>query len=291
MNRLIKIALLVLLGFLWSARLTAIKAAGLSGIPVHVTISLAVLGVAVLFSALAVKRGAWPPVDKSTLRFYFLSGALGFILPFILENLVAPHLPVFVFIVIIATMPLMTLFLAVMLKIEKPERRQYIAIGLGFGVALLIAGDAVGGSVVQDWTWVTLAFGVPLLYAVNTLFIASRWPSSADALHVAHAQALIVSIAVIIGNVATGAIDQWHLAELNIPAIAGIVFFEGFALLVYLKITRDHGATFVSMANYVSMVFAAILGALLFGDQLTWLSVAAAAVLIISLSVNQLKSK
>jgi len=35
------------------------------------------------------------------------------------------------------------------------------------------------------------------------------------------------------------------------------------------------------------MVFAAILGALLFGVKLTWLSAAAAVVLIMSLSVNQ----
>ena len=253
------------------------------------TISLSVLGVAVLFSALAIRRGTWPPTDKSTVGFYVLSGTLGFILPFILENLVAPRLSVFVFVVIIATMPILTLLLSVVLKIEKPQWQQYVAIGLGFGVAILIAGDTVGNAVEQvaDCAWVILAFSVPLLYAVNTLFIASRWPSSAGAVHVAHAQALIVSVAAVVGSVATGAINEWHLAGLNMPAITGIACFEGFALLVYLKITRDYGATFVSLANYVSMVFAAILGALLFGDKLTWLSATAAVVLIMSLSVNQ----
>ena len=286
---MVKIALLILLGFLWSARLAAIKAAGLSGIPVHVTISLSVLGVAILLSALAIQRGTWPPTDKSTVRFYILSGALGFILPFILENLAAPHLSVFAFMIIIATMPILTLLLSAVLKIEKPEWRQYVAIGLGFGVAILIAGDTVGNAMTQgaEWVWIVLAFGVPLLYAVNTLFIASRWPSSADAVHVAHAQALIISVAAIVGSVATGAISEWYLAELNVPAIAGIAFFEALALLVFLKTTRDYGATFVSLANYVSIVFAAILGAFLFGDRLTWLSAAAAVVLILSLSVNQ----
>lgn len=288
-----KIGLLVLLGFLWSARLAAIKAAGLSGVPVHVTVSMSIFGIALLFTAFALRHRSWPPVDRSAISFYLLSGAFGFILPFILENIVAPNLPVFVFVVVISTMPIITLGLAVALKAERPSLSQYVAIGLGFIVALLIAGETAHGLVAQgpSWKWIALAFGVPVLYAGNTLFVASRWPKSVGATHVAHAQAIIISLTAIAGSVATGAIDDWPLASRNVAAIAGIAVFEGLALLVYLRITRDFGATFVSLANYISMVFAAILGAVLFGDRLTWLSVGAAFVLIASLTLNQFERR
>lgn len=288
---MLKVTLLILLGFLWSARLTAIKAAGLSGIPVHVTIILSTIGIAFLFSFLAVAKRSWPPLDTIAVRFYILSGLFGFILPFILENLVARHLTVFLFIVIIATMPIMTLILATVLRIERLSLFQYIAIGLGFLVALLIALDTAGGepSDRPDWLWLIIACGVPLLYAGNTLFVASRWPPSAEATHVAQAQALIVSFAAVAGSLMTGSFEEWHQASNNLPAISGIAFFEGAALLVYLKITRDYGATFVSLANYVAMVFAALLGTIMFGDQLTWLSIFAAILLVLSLTINQVK--
>ncbi len=268
----------------------ALKAAGLSGIPTHVIVSTSIFGIALLYSALAMWRGSWPPIDRETVKFYALSGAFGFILPFILETLVAPNMSVFVFVMIIATMPVFTVLMAAVFGSEKPGTQQYIAVGLGFIVAVLIVYDASGGAAAQqiDWKWILLAFGVPVFYAGNTLYVASHFPRGVQAIQIAHAQALIVSVAAFLGSVLIGVTDEWHLISRNVPAIAGIVF-EGLALLIYLKITRDFGATFVSLANYVSMVFAVILGAIFFDDNLTWLSLAATGFLIASLSVIQLK--
>lgn len=287
-----KVALLILLGFLWSVRLVAIKEAGLSGIPVHVTVTLSLLGIAAFFSLLALWRKSWPPIDKNSIAFYFLNGVMGFILPFILENLVAPRLPVFIFVVIISTMPIMTLALVTATRTERLTWVRLVTIGLGFCVALLVANDKASTASLQtvNWFWVPLAFGIPALYALNTVFIASRWPQTADAMHVAQAQALIISAAAIAGETVFGSIVDLRLASQNLPAICAIALTEGIALLVYLKITRDFGASFVSFANYISMVFAAILGALLFGDQLTWLSLVSAGILVLSLAINRFQS-
>lgn len=288
----VKVALLILLGFLWSARIVAIKAASLSGIPVHVTVTTSVLGIAILFSAIAFWRRSWPPCDRGSLVFYLLNGALGFVLPFTLENLVAPKLPTFVFVVIISTMPVMTLALVAATRTERLSWVQVMTIGLGFCVALLIASDTAFTGISQtiDWSWMLLAFGVPAVYAVNTVFVASHWPQSADAMHVAQAQALIISMATLLGTTMSGSITELELATKNLPAIASIALGEGIALLVYLKITRDFGASFVSFANYISMVFAAILGALFFGDRLTWLSLIAAGILVLALTLNRAKT-
>ncbi|WP_421855742.1 DMT family transporter [Oricola sp.] len=285
-----KHVLLLLLGFLWSARLTAIKAAGVSGIPIHVTVSLSVLGIALFFTVVAIRRGSWPPTGRAAIVFYILSGLFGFTLPFILETAVAPHLTVFVFMIVIATMPVFTLVLSTALGIERPGIRGLAAIALGFVVALMIAWDTASGGMAQagaNWTWIALALGVPLLYAGNTLFVASRWPGRTEALHVAHAQALIVSAAAVCGAIVTQTIGDWDLVARNPAAVAAIAGFEGLALLVYLKLARDHGATFVALANYVAMDFAAMLGALVFGDRLSWLSFGAALLLAGALAVNR----
>jgi drug/metabolite transporter (DMT)-like permease len=71
--------------------------------------------------------------------------------------------------------------------------------------------------------------------------------------------------------------------------MALIVFCEGGALMLYLKIAHHHGAIYISFANYISMLFAAIIGAYIFGDQLTWSSALGAAAIIGSVVLFQLK--
>lgn len=285
----LKLGLLVLLGLLWSVRLSAIKAAGLAGIPVHVLVVVAAFGIAAFYSIRAVWSRDWPPIDRGVLGFYALSGTLGFLAPFALESAVAPNLPVFLFVVIIATMPIVTLGISILIGIERLRALPILAVMLGFAGAIAILWDTgradLSGQ--SNAGWVAAGFGVPMLYAINTVFVAARWPSRAGPVHVAHAQALIVAATVLVGSSASGAITDWRLARLDLPALGLIVFGEGLALLVYLRIARDYGATYVSLANYVSMIFAAMLGAVWFGDRLTPLSICAAIVIVVAVALYQ----
>jgi drug/metabolite transporter (DMT)-like permease len=286
---MLKVGLLVLLGLLWSVRLSSIKAAGLSGIPVHVVVAVSTLGIAAFFSGMAVWRGTWPPVSRSTMLFYVFSGTFGFILPFMLESFVAPALPVFIFVVIIATMPVITLIISMTFGHESPSVVPIISVALGFVGAIVILWDTAriipsGG---PSLFWVGVAFGVPTLYALNTVFIATRWPSGVTAVQVAHAQTLIMSAAALFGSLIAGTLAAWGDITQNMPAMGLIIVCEGLALLVYLKIAQDHGATYVSFANYISMIFAALIGALVFKEQMTWLSIVAAAAIIGSVTIYQ----
>lgn len=282
----LKIALLILLGLLWAVRIAAIKAAGLSGVPVHVVVAVTAVGLAAVFSALAVARREWPPVDRALIGFYLASGTLGFLAPFALESVVAPHLPVFVFVVIIATMPILTLALSILTGGERLALGLVLSVAMGFAGAVTIVLDTARAETesASPW-WVAAAFGVPALYALNTVFVARRWPARAGAVAVAHAQALIVGGAAVLGTVASGTASDLALVRLDLPALGLIIAGEALALLVYLRVARDYGATWVSFANYVSMVFAAMIGAAAFGDRLTALSVVAALVIVASVAL------
>ena len=285
---LLKAALLVVLGLLWSGRIAAIKAAGLAGVPVYVVVAVSVLGVAIFLSALAAWRHDWPPLDRTTVPFYAIGATLG-IAPFAIESAVAPNLPVFVFVVIIATMPLLTFVLSALTGRERVRLVPLLAIGLGFAGAALILWDtardaSIGGA--STW-WVVAAFAVPFLYAASTVFVASRWPARAGPLHVAHAQATLAAVVALLASFATGAIGDWSLVALNAPAVGLIVLGEGLAIVLYLRITRDYGATWVSFANYASIVFAAGLGAVWFGDRVSGLTVAGALAIVGSVVLHQ----
>lgn len=52
------------------------------------------------------------------------------------------------------------------------------------------------------------AFGVPLLRALDTVFVAVRRPARAGPGHVVHARALIVAAAARLGSVGAGMIED-----------------------------------------------------------------------------------
>lgn len=136
-----KFALLILLGCLWSVRLAAMKSAGQSGTPPLVVASVSILGIAFFYSAVATVRRRWPPLKLDAVAFYVLSGTLGFVLPFALEILVTPQLPLFVFVVIISTMPILTTALAAVTGVEPVNVKGIASVLLGFGAAVMITWD------------------------------------------------------------------------------------------------------------------------------------------------------
>ncbi|MEM0909217.1 MAG: DMT family transporter [Pseudomonadota bacterium] len=283
-----RFGLLALLGLFWSVRLTAMKSAGLAGVHPDVVISIAAIGIAGFFSLAALWRRRLPPTSPAALRFYAMSAAAGFIAPFFLESVIAPNLPVFIFIVIIATMPLITLALSVVSQVEALDGRNVAAAVLGFVAAAILLFDTAMGpdGNEAELFWALAAFGVPLLYACNTVYVAARWPAGPDALDVAFAQAAVVSVAAAAGWLVLGDTARLGTAAFDVWALGLIILSEGFALLIYLHLVRSLGASFVALANYLSIFFAALLGRWLFGDPLTVLALLAAGVLLAALALR-----
>lgn len=279
-----KLVLLLVLGLSWALRIAAFKIAAERGVPAGIIIQFAVIGILTSLLLISLVRRRMPPRTPLAMRFYVVSGCLGFLLPFALETIVAGKIPAFVFIVIISTMPVMTLLLSVILRVERASRIKVIAVVLGFGSALLIAWDntAIGAETVS-LTWILLAFLVPLFYTMNTVFVASRWPSGADAVEIATGQAAVVGAAALLAMPFSGLfVDGWVLQRAIAPVVA-IVVLETAALLIYLRIVKAYGAIFVSLANYVSMFFGVLIGFFVFFEQPGWLTLIASLILIYSL--------
>lgn len=279
-----KLVLLLVLGLSWALRIAAFKIAAERGVPAGIIIQFAVIGILMSLLLISLIRRRMPPRTSLAMRFYVVSGCLGFLLPFALETIVAGKIPAFVFIVIISTMPVMTLLLSFILRVERASRVKVVAVLLGFGAALLIAWDntAIGVETVS-LTWILLAFLVPLFYTLNTVFVASRWPSGVDAVEIATGQAAVVGAAALLAMPFSGLfVDGWVLQRAIAPVVA-IVVLETAALLIYLRIVKAYGAIYVSLANYVSMFFGVLIGFFVFFEQPGWVTLFASLILIYSL--------
>lgn len=279
-----KFVLLLVLGLSWALRIAAFKIASERGVPAGIIIQFAVIGILTSLVLISLARRRMPPRTPAVMRFYVVSGCLGFLLPFALETVVAGKIPAFVFIVIISTMPVWTLLLSYILRVEHASWTKTLAIMLGFGSALLIAWDNTAlGSETDSLTWILLGFLVPLFYTLNTVFVASRWPSGVDTIEIATGQAAVVGAAALIAMPFSGLfVDGWVLQRAIAPVVA-IVLLETLALLTYLRVVKVYGAIFVSLANYVSMFFGVLIGFFVFFEQPGWVTLIASLLLVYSL--------
>ena len=282
----LRYGLLLCLGLGWAVRLAAIKWTSTSGWPPHAAIQVVVVVLAVTLTIANLLRRRPPPLTRRALTFYTVSGCLGFLLPFSLELIVAEHLSVFMLTIVVTTVPIWTLLIAMAIRVERFSWRKSIGTLAGFAAAATIVIDIAGqGGQAGDIGWIALAFIIPVVYALFSLFVAARWPKNLDALQVANGQTVLITL-VAAGGWAIGAfrIDQVPDPD-QIASLAVIIVAEFTGLMLYLRIARDYGATFVSLANYLAIGFGAAIGVLVFGDAIGVLSVAGAIGLIVALSV------
>lgn len=282
----LRYSLLLFLGLGWAVRLAAIKWTSASGWPPDATVQIVVVVMAVVLTVANLLRRRPPPLTRRALTFYAVSGLLGFLLPFSLELIVAAHLSVFMLTIVVTTVPIWTLLIAMAIRVERFSWRKSIGTLAGFAAAAVIVIDLTGqGDQAGDIRWIALAFTIPVVYALFALFVAARWPRNLDALQAANGQMVLISF-VTVGGWAIGAlrIDQAPAPD-QIASLAVIIVTEFTGLMLYLRIARDYGATFVSQANYLAIGFGAAIGVVVFGDAIGALSVAGAVGLVIALSV------
>ena len=241
-----KLIFLIGLGFVWSLRVASVKHAVENGVSPHVIIEFAMLGIATVMLSILFASKQKLPLTKQAIGFY-----------------------------------LITLCLLTVTGVEKPKMFQVVAILIGFAAALLIIFDGVDLSTLSssNLTWVAIAFCIPLLYALNTTYVAGKWPSYINPLQVAAGQALCISIAIIIASPFSGLWSDVGQIGMQPWPFVGILVSECLGLFLYFALIRSQGAAYMIMANYVAIAFGALGGVFFFDETIGVLSLIAAIIL------------
>ena len=293
MARALPIAMLVVLGLSWAIRLLAIRTAAVGGVsPIDVAM-VATAGIVLLLTLLSVARSKYPRLSRHHLRFYAATGLFGFAAPFLAEIIVAPHLSVLHFVIVVTSAPVWTVFISIVFRLEAVDWRRVAGIVTGFmATALVIFGTQDGNQAVEFQVqpiWIAAAFSIPILYAIYVLYIAAVWPKDVDNLQGAHGQAIVALVTYFCfwlvfseknGDAQTLA-TQW--------AIWVIVLSEVIALLLLFSIARTRGGSFASQANYVAVVAGAVIGVTYFNQPVNWLTLAGVILLIFALWLSSRK--
>jgi drug/metabolite transporter (DMT)-like permease len=282
--------LLLCLGLSWAIRLLAIKAASEHGAsPIEVA-AVATTGIVVLLTLINLGRSRLPPIEVRHLRFYTLAGLFGFGAPFLLEITVAPHLSALLFVIIVTSTPIWTVFIAAISRVEPVNSLRAFGVVLGFAATALVivgnAGPAATDGLQTQAPWIMAALAIPVLYAVYILYIAAAWPSDLDNLQGAQGQSTIALATLVIPWLAFS--ERGSRAETIAGGwpVAIVILTEIIGLLLLFHLARRHGGSFTAQANYVAVVAGSLIGLVLFDQQVNATAIGGILMLVVALRLS-----
>lgn len=260
--------LLVLNGSFIAAIYTLAKLAGQSGVSALGVLAFQLLAAAVAVTLVAAVAGRLPRLDRATLRYAAVAGALGIAAPNLVTFAALGHLPAGLVGVIGALSPVFTYGLALLLRVERLQRMRAFGIVLGLAgvLVLLLPRSALPDASLLPWA--LLALAGPLLLAGGNLFRTLAWPPGLHPLSAASAllltQAMVfVPAAALLGELRlpTAGLEAVDLALLGAGALTTAFYLTAFEL------QRRAGPVVVGQLGYVITVASLLLGAWVFGER------------------------
>lgn len=261
---------LLALAFLWGTSFLFVKIAVSNIAPLTLVAARFAIAASVL-SVAVHSRGLRLPRSPRVWGHYLLMSLVGNAVPFTLIAWGQIATDVGLAGILMGTMPLITLLLAhFFVPGERMNPRMAGGFAIGFvGLVVLIGPEALlelGGGASALLSQVAIA-AAAVCYAVNS--ILARRLAVLDALVSATTIMWITSALMI--PAALWVDRPWDLA-LSAASIASVIwlglFATALATILYFRIVKAAGPTFLSLINYMIPVFALAAGAIALGEQL-----------------------
>ncbi len=284
-------ALLLVLGVIWGSTYMFIELALRSVPPLtiasaRVVISLMVLGGLGLMLGHAVSR------DRKSWTIYGTIGLVGTALPFSMMTVGQQYIDSSMAAILITIMPLFTLALAHVFTDDKASPRKLMGVVLGFLGILLLLGPAAlereAGTLVGQILYVGVALG----YAIQQVMARRLGPAAGS--HVMRAATTLFCGAVWLVPV-TVVVERPWAVEPRLESALGVlavgVLSTGVAHYLLFRLNARAGPNFVSANNYIAPPVGIFWGAVLLGEPVTWLLIAAVIVIFCGIALAVTKTK
>lgn len=268
---------LFVMGATWGLQPALVKAVVEGGIDEVTGLTVTLAGVAVVFILTLVVRGKLFQVNSRYLRFFAISGALGYLGPLLVAFAVAEHISAGLLTLIGSTTPVFTVLLAFAVGIERVTARTFLAVAFGCFAALfvLLPENALPNPEMVGWAM--LAFAIPLFYSFDNVYIAWAWPKELDALQAAAGEVVVATLLLLPfcllrmdAQTFDGSLTRgW-------PIIIALVLATAVEVYLFFYVIRARGAVFASFGSFVTIFAGFLWGYLLFDEQPTvwiWASV------------------
>jgi drug/metabolite transporter (DMT)-like permease len=266
-SRAVQVGSLLALGVMWGGSFMVLKIA-VGTVPAASTAAARLVIAAVILVAAAYLAGHRMPKSLHAWRLYFLMGGLGAALPFTLIGWGEESVDSGLAAILMAVSPLTTAILAHLFTAgETMTLRRLAGVLLGLaGVVVLIGPAALKGLGDEAAAQLAVVMGAVCYASAN--IVARHLPKEPDMVNSAGMMAAAAAMWV---PVALFADRPWELSP-TMASMAAIVALgllpTALATLIYLRLVRTAGPTFVSFSNYLVPIFGVLSGVVVLGETL-----------------------
>lgn len=280
------ILLLLLIGLIWGSQFVlidyALEAYPPSQLALIRCISAAIflVMICVVLKQKGISR-SW--VDRSKV---LMIGVLEVVIPFTLLMWAQQYVSGSMASILMGTIPLFTLIIVVLARLERANNLKIIAIVIGFiGLLVLFVPNLIDMSLSEN-IGAKIAILLGALSFATALVLIRSMPNerpfvlSRDAFVVGSLVLLFIDL--IFGRVSTFMAAPSYM----FAAIALGMICSGLVYVLYMVLIQRASATYASFSNYLVPVFGSILGVTIMGDHFSWYMAIACALVIIAVAIE-----
>lgn len=259
---------LLICGGVWGATPSLARLATSEGAdPLGLAVWQGVLGGLTLLIVTLIRKRRLP-LGRSHLKFYFVCGNSGTLLPNVVMFSAAPHITVGAMSMIIAMVPLLTYVQSLLVRIDRPSLGRLSGILLGaLAIALLVlpGGDDASSSAPM---WIAIAIIIPFSFGFESVFVAVRRPPETDSITLVAGMLLaggaMLAPIVLLTDTALPLYPPWGTVEW---ATVGMVMCNVASYSLFLYLIALSGPVFAVQSSYFVTLFGILWGMLIFGEQ------------------------
>jgi len=220
-----------------------------------------------LLLVLLLLQSKRPVIRADVARFGLICGSCGVAFPAIALFWCALYLPAGVVAIAFASMPLFTYLLAVLLKIERAQRRRLsgVVIGLMAMALLVLPQSALPAPGLAPWVLLALVASVSM--SLENSYAGGYRPPAVGSLELSFARQgtavlLLLPLALISGT-ALPLFESWGTAQY---AATGNGVLSGIAFTTLLYVIKSAGPVFASQTAYVITLAGVAWGMIIFAE-------------------------
>lgn len=212
-------------------------------------------------------------------RYAVVSSVISNVIPLSLTFAAIPHIGSGLTAILVATSPVTTAILSMVLRIRPPSPLGLlgIAVGLAGAVTIIIARHV--GFAAEESRWLLLAALIPVFLGAGNVYRTAAWPPGARPMRLGAIVNLAAVLPLLALAWALGGLDLAPLAA--IPGIvAGQVVAATVMYLTFFRLQAVGGPTYLSQIGYVAAAIGVAVGVSFLGERyppLVWTGIAVVA--------------
>lgn len=234
-------------------------------------------GMSVLAAALIFEDA---PAVPGVYRYAAVSAVISNVIPLLLTMSVISHIGSGITAILVATSPVTTALLSMLLKVRPPNALGLLGIAVGLlGAVTIIIGRNVGlGG--GDAFWLMLAALIPIFLGAGNVYRSLAWPKGAGPMRLGAAVNLSAVLPLLLIAAVTGGVDPAALAD--VPGLVAAQFAAATVMyLTFFRLQAVGGPTYLSQIGYVAAAVGVGVGVAFLGERyppLVWAGIAVVAV-------------